>query len=279
MDVIELLRRYHLDPKQSLGQNFLVAKSDLQKVVAAAELTRQDSVLEIGAGVGNLTLPLSKACGTVTAVEIDQRFIPILQELTDSHTNVRVVHGDILKIEPSFLGLPDGFVVVANIPYFITSAIIRRLLEKGAKPSRLVLTTQKEVAQRVCAKPGDLSLLALSVQVYGAPRIVETIPASAFYPVPEVDSAILRVDLFAQPVIDPSDLGLFFQLAKAGFHQKRKTLRNSLSAGTSQERCDTQHVLESSGIDPMRRAETLSLEEWDTLTQKWRDHFEKTQPA
>ena len=269
MDVIELLKRHHLDPKQSLGQNFLIVKSELQKVVAAAELTRHDSVLEIGAGVGNLTILLARSAGMVTAVEIDQRFLPILHEQLTPHPKVRIVHGDILKIPPEELAMPDGYAVVANIPYFITSAIIRRLLETGAKPSRMVLTMQKEVAQRICAKPGDLSLLALSVQVYGAPRVVETIPASAFHPAPEVDSAILRVDLFDKPVISTDQLPLFFRLAKAGFHQKRKTLRNSLTAGMARDRASVEKALEACDIDPMRRAETLSLHEWGQLTKEW----------
>ena len=269
MDVIELLRRYHLDPKQSLGQNFLVSKSELVKVVAAAELTRDSVVLEIGAGVGNLTVLLAKIAKSVTAIEIDKRFMPILHEQLDALTHVRLIQGDILKVDLASLDLPDGYIVAANIPYFITSAIVRRLLEAKTKPSRMVLTMQKEVAQRICAKPGDLSLLALSVQVYGNPLVVDSIPASAFYPAPEVDSAVLRVDLYPQPVIPMEKLPLFFQLAKAGFHQKRKTLRNSLSAGMAQERSEVERILTKSAIDPMRRAETLTLEEWGILVAEW----------
>jgi 16S rRNA (adenine1518-N6/adenine1519-N6)-dimethyltransferase len=158
-----------------------------------------------------------------------------------------------------------GYLVVANIPYYITSAIIRHLLENEPKPRRIVLTIQKEVADRICAKPGDMSLLALSVQIYGEPRIAKRIPANAFFPAPKVDSAVLCVDIYAAPKIPPELLDTFFKLIKAGFSQKRKTLRNSLSAGLHLAAPEVESLLVNAGIDPMRRAETLSIEEWQIL--------------
>jgi 16S rRNA (adenine1518-N6/adenine1519-N6)-dimethyltransferase len=155
--------------------------------------------------------------------------------------------------------------VVANIPYYITSAVIRHLLEAEHRPSRAVLTVQKEVAERICAGPGKMSLLALSVQVYGKPAIVGQIPAEAFYPSPKVDSAILRLEIYPQPRIPTPLLDKFFVLIKAGFSQKRKTLRNALSGGLRIAPVDVEQLLTMAGIDPQRRAETLSLEEWGKL--------------
>jgi len=163
----------------------------------------------------------------------------------------------------------SGYLVVANIPYYITSALIRHLLGSPVKPARIVLTLQQEVAQRICAQPGDLSLLALSVQVFGKPRIITTIPASAFYPAPKVDSAVLRVDLHPEPLIPQSQLDVFFSLAKHGFAQKRKTLRNSLAAGLHINGEEAASLLTSAGIDPARRAQTVDLVEWRTLTAEY----------
>jgi 16S rRNA (adenine1518-N6/adenine1519-N6)-dimethyltransferase len=158
--------------------------------------------------------------------------------------------------------------VVANIPYYITSAVIRHLLESPLKPGRLVLTVQREVAGRITAGPGEMSLLALSVQVYGKPEIVARIPAGAFYPPPKVDSAVVRVDLYPDPLLPDPLLPIFFRLAKAGFSQKRKTLRNALSAGLALPPIEVEALLRSAGVDPMRRAETLSISEWSELAEK-----------
>jgi 16S rRNA (adenine1518-N6/adenine1519-N6)-dimethyltransferase len=171
----------------------------------------------------------------------------------------------VLKLSPKDL-LEQDYLVVANIPYYITSAVIRHLLESAPKPRRIVLTVQKEVAKRICAKPGDMSLLALSVQVYGTARIAAEIPAGAFFPAPKVDSAVLCVDIYPAPLIRESLLNTFFALIKAGFSQKRKTLRNSLSAGLHISPTDAVDLLTRANIDPQRRAETLSIEEWERLS-------------
>jgi 16S rRNA (adenine1518-N6/adenine1519-N6)-dimethyltransferase len=163
----------------------------------------------------------------------------------------------------------QDYLVVANVPYYITSSIFRHLLGAKPRPRRMVLTVQKEVAERICAKPGDMSLLALSIQVYGQPRIMNIIPAQAFFPAPKVDSAVIRVDMNPEPLIPAPILDNFFRIAKAGFSQKRKTLRNSLSAGLRMSPVEAGKLLEKSGIDPIRRAETLSISEWSILTSQY----------
>ena len=243
----------------------------LKKIVDSAEVTRQDSVLEIGAGLGSLTRLLAVQAGEVTAVEIDPRLVTVLREVVGVYQNVRVVVGDILALDPGQLVGREGYVVVANIPYYITSAIIRHLLENPLKPARLVMTMQREVAQRICAEPGDLSLLALSVQVYGTPRITGIIPAGAFYPAPKVDSATLRVDLHPQALFNDRQRGQFFTLIHAGFSQKRKMLRNTLAAGLRISADKASSYLSEAGIDPGRRAQTLSLVEWKTLVDGMRE--------
>ncbi len=267
IDTGALLRAHGLRPKKSLGQNFLVEESALKQVVAAAAIDSDSCVLEIGPGLGHLTRYLGAAARRVVAVELDHELIPVLQEVLSSYTNVTLVQGDILKMDPAALVGEAGYLVVANIPYYITSNLIRRQLEAPLKPARLVLTVQKEVAERICAGPGDLSLLALSVQVYGKPVIAARIPAGAFFPPPEVDSAVLRVDLYSQPLLPAAQTGIFFRLIKAGFSQKRKTLRNALSAGLAWKPERAAALLVAAGIDPQRRAETLSLEEWGKLVE------------
>ncbi len=237
-------------------------------IVESAGLTGQEEVLEIGAGLGSLTRLLAGKAGRVKAVEIDHRLIPVLREVVASCSNVELLQGDILELDPARLMSAPGYVAVANIPYYITSAIVRHLLESPTRPARLVLTMQKEVAERICAEPGDLSLLALSVQVFGQPSIKATIPAAAFYPVPGVDSATLRVDLYTQPFFNDEQRGMFFTLIRMGFAQKRKMLRNTLAAGLHISGEETARYLLAAGIDPQRRAQTLSLVEWKTLVNE-----------
>jgi 16S rRNA (adenine1518-N6/adenine1519-N6)-dimethyltransferase len=267
LNVRNLLREHGLSPRKSLGQNFLVDNGALEKVVAAAEIEPVDVVLEIGAGLGSLTRFLSKAARKVVAVELDSNLMPILETVLGSEGNVELVYGDILKLDPARLISVDQYLVVANIPYYITSAIFRHLLEAKRKPRRIVMTIQKEVAQRICAEPGDMSLLALSVQVFGKASIVTKISAGSFYPAPNVDSAVIRVDLYPKPLVDVSQLDTFFQLTRAGFGQKRKMLRRSLAAGLSLPVATVEEMLLQNEIDPTRRAETLNLVEWGRLTE------------
>ena len=269
LKISDLMRSYGLHPKKSLGQNFLVDENALRKVVAAAEIQPEDIVLEIGAGLGSLTRYLAVEAKQVIAVEIDRSLIMPMEQVLAPFENVTVLQGDMLEMNPAEI-IPDSaasYKVVANIPYYITSALIRQLLEADRQPKQIVLTLQLEVARRICAGPGDMSLLALGVQVYGAPFIDAVIPAGAFYPRPNVDSAVVRIDLYPIPAVPPERLDDYFRLAKAGFSQKRKTLRNSLSGGMRISKKSARALLEDANIDPQRRAETLSLIEWQNLTE------------
>jgi 16S rRNA (adenine1518-N6/adenine1519-N6)-dimethyltransferase len=267
LDAEALLRRHHLHAHKGLGQNFLQDPFALEAILAAAEIQPTDTVLEIGPGLGSLTRYLAVSAKEVIAVELDEKLIPPLKTVLAPYQNVHMIQGDILKLAPKDLIAENDYLVVANIPYYITSAVIRHLLESEPKPRRIVLTIQKEVAQRICARPGDMSLLALSVQVYGAPRIAAQIPAEAFFPAPKVDSAVLVVDIYPTPLIKEELLGKFFRLVKAGFIQKRKTLRNSLSSGLHISPAHAAELLTRANIDPQRRAETLGIDEWERLSE------------
>lgn len=269
MEVTKLLHKYHIHPDKSLGQNFLVDEAALQLVVAAAEISPNDSILEVGPGLGSLTHLLALSAAQVIAVELDPRLIPALREVVGHFSNVQIIQGDILTLDPAGLVSGSSFQVVANIPYYITSALLRHLLESSRPPRRMVLTVQQEVAKRICASPGDMSLLALSVQVYGKPVITACIPAAAFYPEPKVDSSILRIDILPSPQIPLDHIDTFFTLTKAGFSQKRKTIKNALSAGLRLPASEVQGLLSKAHIDPMRRAETLSIDEWQVLTDAY----------
>ncbi len=284
--VFDLIRRYDLDPKKSLGQNFLVDESHLARIAAAADLTPADIVLEIGPGLGVLTRHLAAQAGRVVAVELDDRLIPILQELFADQPHVSFVHADILKVDPAGLisddrrqtadgesvaprnsPLATPYKVVANLPYYITSAVLRHLLECAQPPTRAVVMVQREVAQRIVAGPGDMSLLAVGVQFYAEANIVQKVPAGAFHPRPKVDSAVLRLDVRPQPAVTDVEPDWYFEVVRAGFGQKRKQLRNSVSAGLGLNKEATEAGLAEAGIDPRRRAETLTLQEWGALAK------------
>ena len=262
-----MLKRYGIRPSKSLGQNFLVDPAALERVITAAEIDVDDEVLEIGSGLGNLTRRLAEVSKRVVAVEIDEQFIPVLRDRLAPFKNIEIICADILEVDAGDLFDQPGYLVVANIPYYITSALMRYLLEAPLQPARLTLTVQKEVAERMCAGAGQYSLLALSVQVYGHPRIVGKIPAGAFYPTPKVDSAIVRADIYDEPLIPREKLDPFFKLTKAGFSQKRKTLRNSLAGGMGWGKEKAEAILLKAEVDPQRRAQTLAIEEWGRLVE------------
>jgi 16S rRNA (adenine1518-N6/adenine1519-N6)-dimethyltransferase len=269
LDIFSLIQKYQVKPKKSLGQNFLVDPNGLNKVLQAAKVSSDDNVLEIGAGLGSLTYLLAQQARQVVAVELDPRLIAPLREALAGFTNVTICEGDMLKLSPDVLIDTERYVVVANIPYYITSALIRHLLEADHKPTRMVLTVQQEVAERILARDGKMSLLALSVQVYGKPELKAHIPAGCFFPPPKVDSAVLSIELYAEPLILVDSLDLFFALAHAGFSQKRKTLRNTLAAGLGKSPAWVETLLVAAGIDPQRRAETLSMQEWKQLVEAY----------
>lgn len=270
LNISSLMRDHGLRADKSLGQNFLNDPGALEMIAVSADIQPEDNILEIGPGLGSLTRYLALKAKKVVCVELDKELIPILKSVLTPYHNTKIIEGDILKFSPATLMDSPDYLVVANVPYYITSAIFRHLLETPQRPRRIVLTIQKEVAERICAKPGDMSLLALSVQVYGQPCITNFIPAESFTPAPKVDSAVIRVTMHPVPLVPNELLDTFFFLAKAGFSQKRKTLRNSLSAGLRLSLQEAGLLLETSSIDPMRRAETLSIEEWTALTRQYK---------
>jgi len=270
LNIRAILRQYGLRPSKGLGQNFLVDETILKYIVICAGVSRQDTVLEIGPGLGSLTRHLALAADKVVAVELDQKLFPALETILNPFPNIRLLQGDILKLALADLVPQEEYLVVANIPYYITSALVRHLLESTPRPRRIVLTVQKEIAERICAER-KLSLLAVSVQVYGKPSIQMQIPAEAFFPVPNVDSALVQIEISPSPLVQPEHLETFFQIARSGFGQKRKTLRNSLSAGLNIPASEMESLLSFTGIDPQRRAETLSLAEWGKLTDGYLD--------
>ncbi len=260
-----LLRRFGVRPRKSLGQNFLVSGNDLRRIIEVADLTGRDTVLEIGAGLGALTERLVQHAARVVAVELDSRLLPILQTTLEGVLGIDLVVGDILELPWDALDLKAPYIIVANIPYSITSALLRRVLEAPQPAERMVLTVQREVAERVNAKPGHMSLLALSVQIYGTPRIAGRIPARSFYPQPEVDSAILRIDMHGEPKVSSEMIEPIFRLARAGFGQRRKQLRNSIAAGLGVSTEVVETWLRRSGIEAKARAQELDIAAWGRL--------------
>ena len=267
----EVLRRHDLHLKKGLGQNFLADPVHLDRIVAAADLAPEDIVLEIGPGVGTLTQRLAQQAGRVVAVELDAALLPVLAETLGDSPNIKVIQGDILQLDPASLTNEDPYKVVANLPYYITSAAIRHLLSADLPPELVVLTIQREVAQRIVAHPPGMSLLAVSVQFYAEPKLIARIPAGAFYPPPKVDSAIIRLRKWATPPVDVPSEDLFFEVVRAGFGQRRKQLRNSLGSGLGIGSAASDRLLAAAGVESTRRAETLTLEEWAAIARAFQD--------
>lgn len=258
------LRRLDLHAKKGLGQHFLIDEQVLRRLISAAELTPSDTVVEVGPGLGILTKELAKEAGHVIAVEIDTRLAVALQEKFVPWPNVSIINTDILDHDsPSLLGVVGPYKMVSTLPYYIATAVLRHFLEARIKPVVMVVTLQKEVAQAIVALPGKMSLLSVSVQLYGNPAIVCYVPARSFYPPPKVDSAIVRIDSYERsPVADEAK---FFSVVRGGFSAPRKQLRNSLAQGLKMAPGEAAALLEEAGISQKRRAETLSLEEWARL--------------
>lgn len=262
------LARLGISPKKSLGQNFMVEESALVQMVDAAAIGPDDAVLEIGAGLGALTRFLAPRARRVIALEVDARFIDPLRQMFMEQPHVEILQMDILQANLGKLLGEDAadYKVVANLPYYITSAIIRHLLEGLTPPRLLVVTVQYEVAERLSAAPGDMSLLAVGVQFYGRPEIVARLKPGVFYPRPTVDSALVRIEPHPDgPPLQPDERARFFRIVRAGFSQPRKKLRNSLAAGLHLTPEIVVNWVREAGLDASRRAETLSVEEWLAL--------------
>lgn len=265
----EILRKHNLNLKKSLGQNFLIDNNILDKIVATANLTKEDTVIEIGPGIGSLTQKMAEVAGKVIAVELDDRLIPVLKESLNGYDNIEIVHGDALAVD--FSTLTDGsFKLVANLPYYITTPIIMRLLEEDFDVEKIVVMVQKEVGERMAASPGgkDYGILSIAVQYYSDPEVAFVVPHTVFIPQPKVESVVMDLKIREEANVDLLDEDFFFKVVKSAFHQRRKTIRNSLSKAPylSLSRDLIDQALEKVGIDPRRRAEKLDIEVFAQLS-------------
>jgi 16S rRNA (adenine1518-N6/adenine1519-N6)-dimethyltransferase len=256
------LYAHHIRPNKAFGQNFIVDHSILLRIVEAAEIHVDDQVLELGAGTGVLTRELAKHARHVVAVELEREMLSLLVKTTRNFTNVELLERNLLYVDPTEVFGLEPYKLVANLPYYITAPTFRHFLESANPPRLFVVMVQYEVAQRIVAGPGDMSLLGVSIQFYGRPSIIEYVPARAFYPAPKVDSAILRIDLKDEVPLTPGQRDSFFRLVQAGFSQRRKQVHNSLTHGLHRKNVEVQAGLLAANIDPSRRAETLSIEDW-----------------
>ena len=254
-------------PKKSLGQHWLKDPEILAEIAAAAELAADDVVLEIGPGLGTLTSRLLARASAVTAVELDGDLARKLPGQFPGK-NLTVVHEDILQFDLN--QLPPGYKVVANVPYYITSKIVEKLMTAEHKPRLAVLLVQKEVAQRIAAEPGEMSILAMSAQIFAEAELDIEVPRQFFTPPPKVDSRVVVLRTRAEPLVAPQDQKDFFRIVKAGFSAKRKKLRSSLSGGLGIDKSATEELLKSAGISPDARAEDLAIDDWQRLLREWR---------
>jgi len=273
----EIIAKYGFSFKKSLGQNFLIDQNILHKIVGAAQLDASKAALEIGPGIGALTQRLAASAGTVTAVEIDNRLIPILNDIFADNDRVSIVHGDVLKLDLQALFkekfLPDQKVsVVANLPYYVTTPILMKLLEERLPLEHIVVMIQKEVADRMAASPGgkEYGSLSVAVQYYCKPELVCIVPHTVFIPQPNVDSAVIRLTLRDKPAVDVPNEEHYFKVVQACFAQRRKTLANNLTAFVGKDkREELLTLLAELEIDPARRGETLSLEEFARISRSF----------
>ena len=259
------LDAHGISPKKSLGQNYIHDENTLARIIESAAIPPNATILEIGPGLGALSVGLAKIAQRLILIETDQRVKPILEAELDPFPNVEYYWEDFLESDLSQILGDEPYHVVANLPYYITSAIIRKLLDNSNRPQSLVLTVQKEVAERIIAKPGKMSILSVSVQLYGQASMVMTLNPGVFWPRPDVSSAVIKIDCYPEIPYNISNTKRFFQIVKAGFGQKRKQLKNALNKGLPLNSEQISALFTLSGIDPQRRAETLSIEEWSHL--------------
>lgn len=262
-----ILHRFKLRADKKLGQNFLIDEQIVNNIIAAAELTTEDTVLEVGPGIGTLTQGLAESGAHVVAVELDKRLLPVLDTTLEGYDNVRIVNGDILEVDIMDIVGKESFKVCANLPYYITTPIIFALLEKKLPMERLVAMVQKEVAERMAAQPGgkDYGALSVAIQYYTEPSIAFLVPPSSFIPAPAVDSAVIVCKRRSKPPVEVCDEALFFRIVKAAFSLRRKMISNSLkNMGIQSDQVSK--WLDLAGVDGKRRAETLSLDDFAKLT-------------
>jgi 16S rRNA (adenine1518-N6/adenine1519-N6)-dimethyltransferase len=260
------LRQSGLKARKGLGQHFLTDKSIVDTIISSAELSPTDFVIEVGPGLGILTSELVKKAGQVTAIELDTSLAKQMKQKLSTFPNASIVNADILKVDLSeVLGEKTSYKVVANIPYYITSPILQYFMEAPLKPSLLVVMVQKEVGNAIVAGPGEMTMLAISMQIYSKPKIICYVPSQSFYPQPKVDSAIIRIDMLPTPAVKVADIRSFLNFVKCGFRSPRKQLRNSLAQGLNRKPTDIVPLLTKANIDPQRRPENLSIQEWERL--------------
>ena len=265
-NIKEIFAKYKAKPSKGLGQNFLIDKNVLQKVIDSADIKPNDVILEVGPGIGTLTQELAKFAEKVIAVEKDKKMIEILAETLKNYKNIEIIHGDILKINSTNYKLPTtNYKLVANIPYYLTSPLIRKFLESENPPSEMILMLQKEVAQRICSKPPKMSLLAVSVQFYAEPKIISYVSKNCFWPAPKIDSAIIKITPYRFRESVKTKTENFFNIAKAGFSQPRKQLAGNLAKSLKIEKVKINSWLTENKINTTQRAETLSIEDWKNL--------------
>ena len=265
-----ICKRFDIKMSKKLGQNFLIKRGIVDEIVHAAELTPGEPVLEVGPGIGTLTQGLAQSGADVTAIELDRRLLAVLDTTLASYDNVRIIHGDVLKLDVPSIMNHKPFKVVANLPYYITTPIIMSLLESKLPIERLVVMVQKEVALRMVAKPGtkDYGALSVAVQYYTEPDIVLDVPPKSFLPAPAVTSSVIRCVLRDKPPVDVIDEKLFFRVVKAGFAQRRKTFANTMkTTGLSKDRIE--ELLAKANIDGQRRGETFTLREFADVANAW----------
>lgn len=261
-DIKKLLKEHQAQPIKRLGQNFLIDKTAIRKTIEAADIGQEDVLVEIGPGPGVLTREIAEKAKKVIVIEKDPKMVEILDKSLKGFKNIEIVKGDALKTE---LGSMSSYKVVGNLPFYLTAPIIRLFLEKENPPKDMTFIVQKEVGQRICAKPPKMSILAVSVQVYAKPKVISYISKGSFWPSPKVDSAIIRIsDTGLNPKIDRE---LFFKIVKAGFSQPRKQLANNLSKGLGIAKEKAVQLLSRSKIEPSQRAETLKIEDWLSLLE------------
>lgn len=265
-----ICKRFDIKMSKKLGQNFLIKRGIVDEIVHAAELTPGEPVLEVGPGIGTLTQGLAQSGADVTAIELDRRLLEVLDTTLASYDNVRIIHGDVLKLDVPSIMNNKPFKVVANLPYYITTPIIMSLLESKLPIERLVVMVQKEVALRMIAKPGtkDYGALSVAVQYYTEPDIVLDVPPKSFLPAPAVTSSVIRCVLRDKPPVDVIDEKLFFRVVKAGFAQRRKTFSNTMkTTGLTRDRIE--ELLAKANIDGQRRGETFTLQEFADVANAW----------
>lgn len=264
-DIKNICQMYNIVPTKSKGQNFLFDQNVVEKIIQSANLTKNDTVLEIGPGLGVLTDYLIKESGQVVAVELDKKLINFLHKKYQQADNLEIIEGDILKLAVSSLKLKTPYKIVANLPYNITSNFIRNFLETDSPPTEIIIMIQKEVAKRIIAKKGEMSLLSLSVQFYAEPKILFEVSRNSFWPSPKVDSAVINLKLKDKiPFDDPK---LFFKVAKIGFSAKRKQLHNNLANGLHLKSDEIKTILKKNGLNEKIRAQDLAMEDWIRLSK------------